>query len=98
LKVRKFDKAEEEAAAKEPVQGTEGFLDHLPEMTQLKDFWRDSVERFWDSVPGHVSSLKDLQKEHTSEFFYWAAVNHHNIEHKAHVHFRSYLSGVYYIK
>eukprot|EP00045_Choanoeca_perplexa_P015377 m.192729 g.192729 ORF g.192729 m.192729 type:complete len:379 (+) comp16968_c0_seq2:82-1218(+) len=100
LKVRKFDKGQEEQEeeAEPPRKGTEGFLDHLTEMTELKEFWHDSVERFWDNVPGYVSNLKELRSKYSTEFFYWAAVSHHNIEHKAHVHFRSYLSGVYYVK
>eukprot|EP00730_Choanoeca_flexa_P017912 TRINITY_DN8676_c0_g1_i4.p2 TRINITY_DN8676_c0_g1~~TRINITY_DN8676_c0_g1_i4.p2 ORF type:complete len:363 (+),score=77.76 TRINITY_DN8676_c0_g1_i4:248-1336(+) len=95
-----FEPYSEQANRPEPSPSgrREGFLDHMKEMSMVKRFWRDSIGRFWNNVPGNVMSLERLMKEESADFFYWAAVNHHGIEHKTHVHFRSYISGVYYIK
>ncbi|EDQ90805.1 uncharacterized protein MONBRDRAFT_23848 [Monosiga brevicollis MX1] len=84
--------------AEEQNYTPEGFLDDLKEMADLKLFWRKSIRSFWENVPGRVKDIDTLANENTNQFFYWAAVNHHGIDHHTHVHYRAFISGVYYVK
>lgn len=33
----------------------DNFLEGTPEMTELKEFWREALQHFWPNVPGNVN-------------------------------------------
>ncbi|EGD72217.1 hypothetical protein PTSG_00238 [Salpingoeca rosetta] len=77
-------------------------LEGLREMNILKSFWDINVAKFIGNLPGDepdkLAFPSYINPSGGNSYAYWATVSKWGIDHQAHVHFGSAVSGVYYVR
>eukprot|EP00055_Hartaetosiga_balthica_P012238 m.58764 g.58764 ORF g.58764 m.58764 type:complete len:318 (-) comp7880_c1_seq2:59-1012(-) len=76
-----------------------GMLEGMKEMKVLKNFWDLNVLKYYSNIPTiDFQNLPLGLKKKGNDFQYWATVNKWGIDHQAHTHLKSIVSGCYYLK
>eukprot|EP00049_Salpingoeca_infusionum_P006649 m.109764 g.109764 ORF g.109764 m.109764 type:complete len:213 (-) comp13380_c0_seq3:480-1118(-) len=75
-------------------------LNELVEMEILGKVWDIVILGYYDNFPNADKSQRPpiLTQPGMEKYVYWPTVHHWGIDHQAHTHFGSFISGVYYVK